>query len=315
VSLGAGAVWFAEAASPATPASFVSVVPCRLADSRPGSNNIGFRNTSIAQGEEVSFAVWGTNGNCTIPTSATGIAANVTAVGATVSGFVTVFPADAPRPLTSNLNTSPGAAPTPNQVTVGLSAAGAIKVFNSSGIVDVIVDIVGFYQAAVPGPVGPTGPTGSSGPTGPSGPTGLSGLTGASGLRGLSAWDTIPTGRTVTGVDGFSGQYPGTVGQYFLPVHLPAKMPVPITTDTLVNFAADSYAVTPENDAACTGTAAAPTAPPGMVCIYAYFVATGSASITGQASANLSDSAFFVSWTPSADQLMSFFFSWAYTAP
>ena len=56
-----------------------------------------------------------------------------------------------PRPTASNLNFTAGSPPTPNQVTVGLSATGAIGVYNLSGTVDIIVDIVGYYQAAATG--------------------------------------------------------------------------------------------------------------------------------------------------------------------
>ena len=57
--------------------------------------------------------------------------------------------------LTSNLNWTASSPPTPNGVTVALSAAGAIKVFNKNGSIDVILDIVGYF---VPGGSGPQGP-------------------------------------------------------------------------------------------------------------------------------------------------------------
>jgi hypothetical protein len=127
--------------------SFVPITPCRLVDTRPGSDHVGTRATPIGANEAVTLAVWGTNGNCTIPNTATGIATNTTAVNPTAGSFLTVYPADAnPRPTASNLNFVAGSPPTPNQVTVGLSAAGAIGVYNLTGTVDVIVDIVGYYQ-------------------------------------------------------------------------------------------------------------------------------------------------------------------------
>ncbi|MCU1368511.1 MAG: hypothetical protein JWN39_4150 [Ilumatobacteraceae bacterium] len=154
--------------------SFVPIVPCRLADTRSGSDQVGTRLTPIGPGEIVPFTVWGTNGNCTIPTSATGIATNITAVNPTAASYLTVYPADAPaKPTASNLNWVPTSPPTPNQVTVALSSTGVIDVFNNGGTVDVIVDIVGYYEPApagggAPGPQGPVGPQGVAGPTGPS---------------------------------------------------------------------------------------------------------------------------------------------------
>lgn len=148
-----------SAGGPGTPSSFVPISPCRLADTRAGADQIGPRATPIGSGEDVGFAVWGTNGNCTIPSTATGIAGNVTAVGATASSYLTVYPSDATRPTASNLNYTPASPPTPNQVTVALSATGSISAFNLTGSVDIIIDIVGYYLPAATGPVGPVSVT------------------------------------------------------------------------------------------------------------------------------------------------------------
>lgn len=162
---------------------FVPIVPCRLADTRAGSDNVGPRATPIGAAETLQLTVWGTNGNCTIPNTATGIATNVTAVGPTAASYLSVFPADAnPRPTASNLNVTSTSPPTPNQVTVALSATGAIGVYNNGGQVDVIVDIVGYYIPATgtggpQGPIGPQGPAGQQGPIGVQGPIGPSGVT------------------------------------------------------------------------------------------------------------------------------------------
>jgi hypothetical protein len=162
------AVGITSAAS-SSPSSFVPIVPCRLFDTR-ATETIGPRSTPIAGGEEVSFAVWGANGNCNIPVTATAIASNVTITNPTAASFLTLFPADAARPLASNLNWTPTSPPTPNQVTVALSGGGAVKVFNASGAVDVILDIVGYFEPGGSGPAGPPGPKGDTGPPGPPGP-------------------------------------------------------------------------------------------------------------------------------------------------
>ena len=144
-----GLVQMVGAADTGTASVFVPITPCRLLDTRVGAENVGNRSTPLATDEAALFQVTGTNGNCTIPATATGIATNATAVNPTASSYVTFYPADAnPRPKASNLNVVAGAAPTPNQVTVGLSAAGAIGIYNLGGTVDIVVDIVGYYQAA-----------------------------------------------------------------------------------------------------------------------------------------------------------------------
>ncbi|MCU1395495.1 MAG: hypothetical protein JWM34_3923 [Ilumatobacteraceae bacterium] len=135
-----------------TSSVYVPIVPCRLVDTRPAPDNIGPRATPLGAAEAVTFSVWGVNGSCTIPNTATGIATNVTAVHPTADSYVTVYPADAnPRPTASNLNVVAGGAPTPNQVTVGLSATGAIAAYNNGGTLDLVIDIVGYYLAAPSG--------------------------------------------------------------------------------------------------------------------------------------------------------------------
>ena len=148
-----------------TASVFVPIVPCRLIDTRPGADHVGAIGAALGAGETITVAVWGTNGNCAVPTGATGIATNVTAVNANDNSYLTVYPADASRPTASNLNVTPGSPPTPNQVTVGLSAAGAISTFNNAGSVDVVIDIVGYYETAPTGS-GPPGPPGQDGTDG-----------------------------------------------------------------------------------------------------------------------------------------------------
>ena len=113
----------------------------------------------------------GTNGNCVLPTGLTGLSANVTATGATAATFLTLFPADGTKPLSSNLNPSPAATATTNSVAITLSTPGAFKVFNRFGAVDVIIDVLGYYSPSTGGAPGPTGATGPAGPAGADGAT------------------------------------------------------------------------------------------------------------------------------------------------
>jgi hypothetical protein len=127
-------------------------------------DNVGARNTPIGVAETVTFTVWGTTGNCTIPATATGISGNVTVDAPSAGSFLTVFPADVDRPDASNLNYTAGQAPVPNSVTVKLSGDGKLSAYNNQGRVDVIIDIVGYYVPSTSGPTGPTGATGAAGP-------------------------------------------------------------------------------------------------------------------------------------------------------
>jgi hypothetical protein len=79
-----------------------------------------------------------------VPAGATDVVVNVTAVNPTVQTFLTVFPG-ASRPLSSDLNPSPGDIQG-NLTIAALSASGTISVYNNSGSVDVVIDVLGWYS-------------------------------------------------------------------------------------------------------------------------------------------------------------------------
>lgn len=147
VTLGVGGLGVANAAlDSGERTSFVPITPCRLLDTRPGVDNVGPRSSPLGAGEEYVVEARGPQGDCDLPTGASGIVANVTAVGASSKTNVRLYPAGSPTPTTSNLNPSPGAPPTPNAVTTDLDAAGEFAIFNSRGTVDLFVDVVGYYE-------------------------------------------------------------------------------------------------------------------------------------------------------------------------
>jgi len=173
VLLGGSAVLTASAAGSPSASALVPMTPCRLFDTRAGSDNIGPRATPLGNNETYTVAVWGANGNCTIPSGATGVSLGVVVVNPTAASFLTVFPADAARPLSSNMNWVSGQAPTPNAVTAALSNDGRMSLYNLAGTVDVLVDIVGYYvptTSGSPGPPGPKGDKGDDGDVGAPGP-------------------------------------------------------------------------------------------------------------------------------------------------
>ena len=130
-----------------TASSLVPITPCRLLDTRAESP-VGEHPGALTTSETATLAVTGAHGNCNIP-AATGIVANVTIVRPTAPSFLQLYPADSPRPGSgSNLNWVADQEPTPNQVTVGLSADGRVSMFNLAGNVEVIIDIAGYYEAA-----------------------------------------------------------------------------------------------------------------------------------------------------------------------
>lgn len=113
------------------------MVPVRFYDTRaPGLTPFGpgeIRNIQIV-------------GRADIPATAVAVALNVTVVSPSAAGFLTVFPAGAPLPASSNLNFVPGQV-VPNMVLTGIGAAGLVSVFNAIGAAHVLVDVAGWFSS------------------------------------------------------------------------------------------------------------------------------------------------------------------------
>lgn len=85
-----------------------------------------------------------------------------------------------------------------------------------------------------------------------------------------------------------------------------------------INFSADGFDQSSDDDAACTGTVEAPTAPPGKVCLYLINAASDVSSLRGMSLPELgTTTGFTVNWDDAGQQSHdSFVFAtWAYTAP
>ncbi|MCU1390907.1 MAG: hypothetical protein JWL72_4245, partial [Ilumatobacteraceae bacterium] len=123
---------------PSPASGFVSVSPVRMFDTRDGT---GGRAGAIGEGETWTFDQVGQFG---IPVDATAVAWNLTAVNAAANTYVTVWPGGTVRPQASSLNPVPGLA-TPNLVISQLSGAGSVSMYNNTGTVDLIADLVGYF--------------------------------------------------------------------------------------------------------------------------------------------------------------------------
>jgi hypothetical protein len=144
ITLGAGGIGIVSATvSSGDRTVFVPVEPCRIIDTRPGFV-IGPRTSPLGADETHPVTAHGTNGQCTLPNDATGLALNVTATDASNPTFLAIW-GDGTRPNASSLNPTPGQPPTPNAVTTDLTASGQFNIFNKQGNVNVFVDVVGYY--------------------------------------------------------------------------------------------------------------------------------------------------------------------------
>ncbi|MGL5927750.1 MAG: hypothetical protein ACRCY8_02325 [Dermatophilaceae bacterium] len=118
-------------------------VESRLMDTRSRTDG---RRSPVGAGSSVTLKVAGKSG---VPATGAGaVVLNVTATGATTTSFVTVHPGGTRRPNASSLNTTPGATVS-NLVTVPLSAAGTVSLYNHAGSVHLVADLVGYYAEDV----------------------------------------------------------------------------------------------------------------------------------------------------------------------
>ncbi|MAT07338.1 MAG: hypothetical protein CL424_20110 [Acidimicrobiaceae bacterium] len=155
VTLGAGGIGLVRAATPESdPSVFVPITNCRIFDTR-SNHDIGPFNEPLGPDSEITVDGHGETGNCVIPETATALQLNMTAVLATETTHLTVWPADAEMPTSSSMNPQFGHGTAYNAVTTRLSPTGEFKVYNLLGEVGVIADVTGYFVAAENAPSGP----------------------------------------------------------------------------------------------------------------------------------------------------------------
>jgi hypothetical protein len=123
-----------------------SITPTRVLDSR---TSLGDWPGPIPAGTMRAVPVTDSAGSAAaIPDSATAVIANVTATNSTKGSFLSVWPTGKPPPVTSTVNFGPGQT-IANQTIVAIGAGGQIEVANAVGVTDVVIDIVGYFDASV----------------------------------------------------------------------------------------------------------------------------------------------------------------------
>jgi hypothetical protein len=122
---------------PIAGADFYLLTPCRMLDTRGG--------TPVPANGVMNFIM---TGKCSVPSGATAVAVNVTAVFPAVGGLVTLYPgpSNTVKPLVSTINYTAGRTLANNaRVTVGID--GSINIFNAAGTpLDFLIDVAGYFQ-------------------------------------------------------------------------------------------------------------------------------------------------------------------------
>jgi hypothetical protein len=127
-------------------AAFAAVAPARLLDTRNG--------TGAAKGRPGAHSVIRlTVTGHGVPSGATSVLLNLTAVGSAAPGYVTAYPHGRPRPTASSLDYRRGQT-IANLVSVPVGANGQVDLYVSAGPVDLVADVEGYQSTAPTGPAG-----------------------------------------------------------------------------------------------------------------------------------------------------------------
>jgi Cysteine-rich secretory protein family len=124
-------------AAPTATAAYVSLQPCRLADTRI--------NSGFARLDGLTLQVQA-RGLCGVPSNATSLALTLTVDRPQAAGFLTAWPADQARPVVSTLNFNAGQIRANSSIT-RVDSSGNFKVFTSVPS-QVVVDVVGAFVPA-----------------------------------------------------------------------------------------------------------------------------------------------------------------------
>lgn len=118
---------------------FYTLTPCRVLDTRNGA--------PLLSGVPQAFAVAGT---CGVPATARSVSLNVTVVGPTSSGIVTLYPEDLPVPGTSTVSFTVDLTRGNNTLialaTNGSGMIGALASLSGGGEVDLLLDVNGYFE-------------------------------------------------------------------------------------------------------------------------------------------------------------------------
>jgi uncharacterized protein (DUF1800 family) len=122
-------------------ASFFTVSPCRVLDTRDPSGPYG--GPALVPG---AARVFNLAGRCGISTGADSVSANVTVVSPTAGGYVNLYPAGVTPPATSTLNYRPNLVRANNAVLrLGSGGGVAVAAGQATGSVQIIIDVNGYF--------------------------------------------------------------------------------------------------------------------------------------------------------------------------
>jgi len=137
-----------------TAGTYAALPPARVLDTRTG---LGARRSRVTQHGTVDLGVLGVAG---VPDSGVvAVVLTITAVRPETAGYITVYPAGGKRPPTSNLNVVTGET-TAVLAVARVGSGGHVTLYNgTSGGIDLVADISGYYRDGDPSAPGVFVPT------------------------------------------------------------------------------------------------------------------------------------------------------------
>jgi hypothetical protein len=124
------------------PASFYSLTPCRLIDTRGSGGPLG--GPALAANADRSFPV---AGQCGIPVTAKAVALTVTVTQPTAQGDLRLYPGGGTLPSTSTMNYRAGQTRASNSIVVlGPSADFVVRCVQAAGTTHFLADVTGYFE-------------------------------------------------------------------------------------------------------------------------------------------------------------------------
>jgi hypothetical protein len=130
------------------PLPFLTVTPCRIADTRGNGFTGAYGPPSIGADTQRSFTTFG---QCGIPAGALAVSFNFTALNVSAAGDLRVFPEGGAVPTVSTLNYNANTPNIANAAVVGLGINNAIRVQADATTIDLVIDVNGYYAGAPTG--------------------------------------------------------------------------------------------------------------------------------------------------------------------
>lgn len=125
--------------------TYETAVRKRLVDTRENAGSCSMYTITGVRAAGSTTAVQ-TSASCVVPTGASTVVLNVTAVNAVSNGYLTVYPCGTTKPNASNVNYR-ASETTPNLVVAKVGADGKVCIFTQAAI-HLIIDVEGYYLAS-----------------------------------------------------------------------------------------------------------------------------------------------------------------------